>query len=83
MTRKASSSSSVGGLLALPCMTCTCCGAPIPATLRREGVPNSGTLAFWVGNPILNPAVIAFLLLVAPLQWAVARVQLELFLFLV
>lgn len=81
MARKAGFGSSVvGGLLAVPCMMCTCCGAPIAATLRREGVPVSGSLAFWVGNPTLNPAVIAFLVLVAPWQWAVARVVIGIFL---
>lgn len=75
MGRKAGFGSSVvGGLLAVPCMMCTCCGAPIVATLKREGVPVSGSLAFWVGNPTLNPAVVAFLILVAPWQWVLTRI---------
>lgn len=63
----------VGGLMALPCMMCTCCGAPVAATLRRDGVAASASLAYWIGNPVLNPAVLAFLILVAPWQWVVAR----------
>lgn len=63
-----------GGLLALPTLMCTCCSAPIAATLRRNGAPTSSVLAYWLGNPVLNPAVLAFLALVAPWQWVVTRV---------
>ena len=63
-----------GGLLALPSLMCTCCTAPVAATLRRSGAPTSATLAYWLGNPVLNPAVLAFLALVAPWQWVVTRV---------
>lgn len=62
-----------GGLLALPSLMCTCCTAPVAATLKREGAPTSATLAYWMGNPVLNPAVLAFLALVAPWQWVVTR----------
>lgn len=64
----------VGGLLALPCLMCTCCTAPVAATLRRRGVPTSTVLAYWVGNPVLNPAVLVFLALVAPWQWVAVRI---------
>jgi hypothetical protein len=60
-----------GGLLALPCMMCTCCTAPLAVTLRRRGATAESSLAFWVGNPVLNPAVLAFLALVAPWPWVV------------
>lgn len=63
----------VGGVLALPSLMCTCCTAPVAATLRRSGAPTSATLAYWIGNPVLNPAVLAFLALVAPWQWAATR----------
>ena len=62
-----------GGLLALPSLMCTCCTAPVAATLRRSGVPTSATLAYWLGNPVLNPAVLAFLALVGPWQWVATR----------
>jgi len=64
----------VAGLLAVPCMMCTCCSAPIAATLRRRGVPTSSVLGYWIGNPILNPAVLVFLALVAPWQWVATRI---------
>lgn len=63
-----------GGLVALPCMMCTCCGAPITASLRRSGAPVATALSYWLGNPLLNPAVVAFLAFVLPWRYALARV---------
>ena len=62
-----------GGLVSLPSMMCTCCTAPVTVSLRRAGVPLPAAVAYWLGNPLLNPAVLAFLFLVAPWQWAVTR----------
>ena len=67
-------SAAVGGLASTPSMMCTCCTAPVAATLRRDGVSPAAALAYWLGNPLLNPAVIVFLALVAPWQWTVTRV---------
>jgi uncharacterized protein len=69
-----SGGSLAGGLLALPSLMCTCCTAPVAATLRRNGVPTSSALAYWLGNPVLNPAVLAFLAIVAPWQWVATRI---------
>lgn len=63
----------VAGLVAVPAMMCTCCSAPLTVTLKRNGVPTASALGFWLGNPVLNPAVLAFLALVAPWQWVVTR----------
>jgi uncharacterized membrane protein YraQ (UPF0718 family) len=68
-----SGGSVAGGLLSIPCMMCTCCAAPLVGSLRRTGAPTSSVLAYWVGNPTLNPAVLAFLAVVAPWQWVVTR----------
>lgn len=62
-----------GGVLAIPCMMCTCCAAPVASTLRRGGTRTSSVLAYWLGNPVLNPAVLAFLAIVAPWQWFAVR----------
>jgi hypothetical protein len=62
-----------GGLAALPTMMCTCCTAPIAVTMRRAGVPLPAAVAYWLGNPLLNPAVLVFLFLVAPWEWGVTR----------
>jgi len=63
----------VAGLLAVPCMMCTCCTAPLANSLRRSGARRASVLAYWLGNPTLNPAVLVFLALVAPWQWFAVR----------
>ncbi|SDU81452.1 hypothetical protein SAMN04488544_0397 [Microlunatus sagamiharensis] len=63
-----------GGVASLPGMMCTCCTAPIAVTMRRAGVPLPAALAFWLGNPVLNPAVLVFLALLAPASWVAVRV---------
>ncbi|GAA2755502.1 permease [Actinopolymorpha rutila] len=63
-----------GGLLSMPSMMCTCCTAPVTASLRRRGVPTSSALAYWIGNPTLNPAVLVFMAVVLPLQWVGVRI---------
>jgi uncharacterized membrane protein YraQ (UPF0718 family) len=72
--RGALRSAAVGGLVSTPSMMCTCCTAPVAATLRRDGVSTAAALAYWLGNPLLNPAVLVFLALVAPWQWTLTRI---------
>jgi uncharacterized membrane protein YraQ (UPF0718 family) len=62
-----------GGLASTPSMMCTCCTAPVAVTLRRSGVSTAAAVAYWLGNPLLNPAVLAFLVLVVPWQWTLTR----------
>jgi uncharacterized protein len=62
-----------GGVASTPSMMCTCCTAPVAVTLRRGGVSMASAVAYWLGNPLLNPAVLVFLLLVAPWQWTATR----------
>jgi uncharacterized membrane protein YraQ (UPF0718 family) len=62
-----------GALASVPTMMCTCCTAPVTVSLRRAGVPRTAVLAHWLGNPLLNPAVLVFLFLVGPWQWGVTR----------
>ncbi|HYH30539.1 MAG TPA: permease [Pseudonocardia sp.] len=62
-----------GGLGSAPSMMCTCCTAPVVVSLRRSGVSTAAAIAYWLGNPLLNPAVLVFLLLVAPWEWTVTR----------
>ncbi|WP_245908646.1 permease [Pseudosporangium ferrugineum] len=62
-----------GGLAGTPSMMCTCCTAPVAVGLKRQGVGTAAVVAYWLGNPLLNPAVLVFLLFVAPWQWTVTR----------
>src|SRR5690606_16179135 len=41
---------------------------------RDSGVRRSAALAYWVGNPLLNPAVLIFLALVLPWQYMTVRI---------
>ena len=67
-------SSALGGLLALPAMMCTCCSAPVAVGFRKSGAAIGSSMAFFLGNPTLNPAVLVFLLLAMGWQWALLRV---------
>jgi uncharacterized membrane protein YraQ (UPF0718 family) len=71
--RRLISSALAGGVAGMPSMMCTCCAAPVAVTLRRNGVGRVAAIAYWLGNPLLNPAVLVFLLFVAPWQWTLTR----------
>ncbi len=45
----------LGTLFSLPGVICTCCAAPVAAGIRRQQVSMGGALAFWMGDPVLNP----------------------------
>ncbi|WP_255464954.1 permease [Dermacoccus sp. PAMC28757] len=75
MNRRSSWAQGVsGGLLALPSMMCTCCTAPVAIGLRRRGAPAGATMAYWLANPLLNPAVLLFLGLTMSWQMVSTRV---------
>ncbi|GAA2577134.1 hypothetical protein GCM10010435_61620 [Winogradskya consettensis] len=69
------SSAAAGGLAGMPSMMCTCCTAPVAVSLKRRGASTAAVVAYWLGNPLLNPAVLVFLLLVAPWQWTATRLM--------
>lgn len=71
--RRTISSALAGGVASTPSMMCACCAAPVAVTLRRSGVTPAAAIAYRLGNPLLNPAVLAFLLFVAPWQWTLTR----------
>jgi uncharacterized membrane protein YraQ (UPF0718 family) len=57
-------------------MMCTCCCAPVAIGLRRGGASLGAAVAFFLGNPTLNPAVLVFLLFTLGWQWALLRLVL-------
>jgi uncharacterized protein len=71
--RRLVSSALAGGVASMPSMMCTCCAAPVAVTLRRNGVTRTAAIAYWLGNPLLNPAVLVLLFFVAPWQWTLTR----------
>nr|VUD30091.1 protein yraQ [Raoultella sp. NCTC 9187] len=63
----------LGAIFALPGMMCTCCAAPVAAGMRKQQVSMGGALAFWMGNPLLNPATLVFMGFVLGWQFALIR----------
>ncbi|MGV8920067.1 MAG: permease [Pseudomonas sp.] len=62
-----------GGLFALPGMMCSCCAAPVAAGMRRQQVSVGAALAFWIANPVLNPATLVFMGFVLGWQFTALR----------
>lgn len=71
--RGSTTGAAIAGAASLPSMMCTCCASPVAVSLRRTGVPLPSVVAYWLGNPVLNPAVLVFLALVGPWEWAATR----------
>lgn len=67
-------STALAGAAAVPSMMCTCCSAPPVVTMARNRVPVGATMAYWLGNPVLNPATIVFMGFVLGWRWAVLRI---------
>lgn len=65
-----------GGLLSLPGMMCTCCAAPVVVGLRKHQAAPGASIAFWLGNTVLNPATLIFTGFVIGWQWTALRVAL-------
>jgi uncharacterized membrane protein YraQ (UPF0718 family) len=72
--RRPAVSTLAGGVMSMPSMMCTCCAAPVAATIRERGVPLRSALAYWLGNPVLNPVALVFMAVVLPWQFVTVRV---------
>lgn len=57
----------------VPTMLCACCAAPMAVGLRRRQVSQRSALAFWLANPLLNPAVMAFAFFALSPGWMMLR----------
>ena len=64
----------VAGLVAVPSMMCTCCSAPLAVGLAKSRVSVGATLAYWLGNPLLNPATMIFMGFVLGWRWVGLRI---------
>jgi uncharacterized membrane protein YraQ (UPF0718 family) len=62
-----------GGLAAMPAMMCTCCAAPVVVGMRRAKGSVGSAVAFWLANPLLNPATLVFTGFVLGWQWVGLR----------
>ena len=63
----------LGGLFALPCMMCTCCAAPVAAGMRQSRASVGSVVAWWLANPLLNPATLVFMGFVLGWGWVLFR----------
>ncbi|GGN97783.1 permease [Saccharibacillus kuerlensis] len=63
-----------GGAASLPGMMCSCCAAPIAVGLRKKQASVGASLAFWMGNPTLNPAALIFMGFVLSWKFVALRI---------
>ena len=73
-------STAAAGITSLPTMMCTCCAAPVAVGLRNSSASINAALAFFLGNPTLNPATIIFMGFVLGWNFAVFRIVMGLIL---
>lgn len=66
-------STAIGGIASIPGMMCSCCAAPIAIGLRKKKVSVGSALAFWIGNPTINPATLVFMTFVLSWKFTVLR----------
>jgi uncharacterized membrane protein YraQ (UPF0718 family) len=66
-------STAVAGLASIPGMMCTCCAAPMAVGLRKKNVSVGASLAFWLGNPTINPATLIFMAFVLSWKFTLLR----------
>ncbi len=73
-------SAAVAAAGSMTTMMCTCCTGPIVVGLRRQAVAAGSALAFFLGNPVLNPATLIFIGFVLGWQFVTLRIVLGLIL---
>jgi len=67
-------STAVAGAAALPAMMCSCCAGPVTVGLRKSSASPGAALAFFLANPVLNPATIIFMGFVLSWKFALFRI---------
>ncbi len=72
----------LGAVASIPSMMCTCCAAPLTVALGARGASKGATVAYWLGNPLLNPASLAFTWIILGRNWFVLRIVISLLLVL-
>lgn len=66
----------VAGMLSVPSMMCSCCAAPVVVGLRERQASPGASIAFWLGNTVLNPATLVFMGFVLGWNWTALRIVL-------
>lgn len=73
-------STAAAGLASIPGMMCTCCAAPVAVGLRKKNASVGASLAFWIGNPTINPATLIFMTFVLSWKFTLLRLVIGLIL---
>lgn len=73
-------STAAASAAAMPAMMCSCCAAPVAVGLRKQSASINAALAFFLANPVLNPATIIFMGFVLSWEFAVFRIVMGLIL---
>ena len=63
----------LGGLFGLPSMMCTCCAPPVAVGMRQSRASVGSVVAWWLSNPVLNPATLVFMGFVLGWGWSLFR----------
>lgn len=63
----------LGTAISFPGMMCTCCAAPVAVGMRKNHASIGATVAFWIANPLLNPATLIFMAIVLGLEFSLLR----------
>ncbi|WP_243298620.1 permease [Bacillus litorisediminis] len=71
--KKSFGSTAIGGIASVPGMMCSCCAAPMAVGLRKKNVSVGAALAFWIGNPMINPATLIFITFVLSWEFTLIR----------
>ena len=66
----------IGSLAGLPSMMCTCCAAPVAVGMRQSRASTGSVVAWWLSNPVLNPATLIFMGFVLGWKWSIFRAAL-------
>lgn len=66
-------STAFGGLASVPGMMCSCCAAPVAIGMHKKRASVSASIAFWLGNPMINPAALIFMTFVLSWKFTVLR----------
>ncbi|MCH4171373.1 MAG: permease [Lactobacillus sp.] len=61
-------------LMGVPTMMCTCCTAPVAVGLKRSKASVNSVVAFFLANPLLNPATLVFMGFVLGWNFVVFRI---------
>jgi uncharacterized protein len=63
----------LAGVASLPGMMCSCCATPVVVGLRKRNASTGAAIAFWMGNPALNPATLTVVFLVLGWKFGLLR----------